>query len=538
MANPDSSWLAMTWRRLTQPHPTVVDRQRYGRAQVLASISLILASLIAVTLMGYLISGSPPEPAAIVGLAIFLTGYVLSRTRLPEAGAVITVTLLQVLAFGFLILERASITSAAVIFLLAPILLGAFLLPAPGTAAAAVINVVGFVVYSLAAPWVDFQETVPALIATIFVSAVILVSEFVRERDIQLIERQSKEMAAYSTRLQADMRRIEATAEVGRTITGTREVRELLDQVVNLIVGQFDYYHAQVFLIDEAGQNAVLRASTGDVGRQLLARGHRLPVGSQSVIGQVTYRGEPIIASDTDTSLVHRRNELLPNTRSEMALPLKTGGYVIGALDVQSVNPDAFTSTDVSVFQTMADQLAVAIENARLFQQARRDLDDIERLNRQLTGEAWRDYVSRRGQSRPAGFATSPQGIRTLEPGEESQGEAAISVPLTVRGETIGMIDIIPRDKNARPDAETQQMIEAVAERVALALDSRRLSDQAQQQAAREMILSQVSAELQATTDLDVILRVAAREASRALGTPQGFMFLTLADGESAQSEE
>jgi GAF domain-containing protein len=175
----------------------------------------------------------------------------------------------------------------------------------------------------------------------------------------------------------------------------------------------------------------------------------------------------------------------------------------------------------------MADQLAIAIENARLFEQARRDLQDIERLNRQLTGDAWRDYVGGRRSDAPAGFRAAGGAVEPMGSGEQDDGEKSLSVPLKVRGQTIGLLDIAARD-GSEPDEETRQMLEAVAERVALALDSSRLSEQSQRQAAREQILGRLSAELQATTDLDVILRIAAREASRALDTPQSFVHLTM----------
>jgi len=210
-----------------------------------------------------------------------------------------------------------------------------------------------------------------------------------------------------------------------------------------------------------------------------------------------------------------------------MALPLRVGGRIIGALDVQSTAPDAFQQTDIAIFQTMADQLAIAIENARLFEQARRDLQDIERLNRQLTGEAWRDYMSGRKADAPVGYQATEGDVKPVSAQDQADDEKALSVPLKVRGQTIGLLDIAARD-GSEPDVETRHMLEAVAERVALALDSSRLSEQSQRQAAREQILSRLSAELQATTDLDVILRVAAREASRALDTPQSFVHLTM----------
>ncbi len=161
---------------------------------------------------------------------------------------------------------------------------------------------------------------------------------------------------------------LEAILEIGRIITRLRDLDVLLEEVVALIRSRFaTIYHAQVFLIDTHTNRAVLRASTGAVGRQLLQRGHYLDVGSQSVIGSVTAAGHAVVALDTDNNPIHRRNVLLPDTRAEMALPLRIGNRIIGALDLQSMEPDAFREQDVDLFQGMADQITIAIESAILF---------------------------------------------------------------------------------------------------------------------------------------------------------------------------
>jgi FOG: GAF domain len=139
---------------------------------------------------------------------------------------------------------------------------------------------------------------------------------------------------------------------------------------VNLIRDRLGYYHASVFLIEESGRWAVLQESTGEVGRKLKERGHRLEVGGRSLIGWVTANGRPRVAQRTAEDPIHLKNELLPETRSEAAFPLKIGDRIIGALDVQSTLEEAFDAGALSVLQILADQLAVAIENARLYQQA------------------------------------------------------------------------------------------------------------------------------------------------------------------------
>lgn len=517
------------WQQTIEPHPSIVDFRRRRRVTLLALLSLGLSIVIGVLAVIIIVSTTLTIP--IVGwspVVLLVLAYGLSRTRWPEVGSFL-ITFGQLLAAFFFLyaLPNPVITPQAIIFLLLPMLFSLLVLEARWTLVLAVTTVMGLTGFVIAAPWLGFSDVIVPYSATIILTVLAATASFIRERDVQAVEQQTEKADQASQALEADMQRISAVSEVGRAITGTRDLSVLLNQVVNLIIGQFDFYHAQVFLVDEIGQYALLRASTGEAGEKLLARGHRLAVGSQSVIGQVTSRGEPVIAADTDADPVHRRNEFLPRTRSEMALPLRVGGRVIGALDVQSTSPAAFRQADISIFQTMADQLAVAIENARLFEQARRDLEDIERLNRQLTGEAWRDYMGGRKAGAPVAYQTTKGDVKPVRDPDQSDEETGLSVPLKVRGQTIGLLDIAARD-GSEPDEDTRKMLEAVAERVALALDSSRLSEQAQRQAAREQILSRLSAELQATTELDVILRIAAREASRALDTPQSFVHLTM----------
>ncbi|MGQ9889762.1 MAG: response regulator, partial [Aggregatilineales bacterium] len=171
------------------------------------------------------------------------------------------------------------------------------------------------------------------------------------------------------------------SAQVSQFATSVLDLDVLLPRLVDLIRDAFGYDHVQVFLMDREGENAVLRASTGEAGRALLSIGHSLPKGSLSVIGQTVATGQPVIALDTGRSdVIHRPNPYLPNTRSELALPLLVQERVVGALDVQSNRPNAFDQDDVTVLTALAAQIAIAIENARLFRQSERRASDMSLL--------------------------------------------------------------------------------------------------------------------------------------------------------------
>lgn len=197
-------------------------------------------------------------------------------------------------------------------------------------------------------------------------------------------------------RVEERTRQIRTAAEVARDAAAVRDIDRLLSETVHLISERFGFYHAGIFLIDDTGEWAVLRAASSEGGQRMLQRGHRLAVGKMGIVGYVTGTGKPRIALDVGADAVHFANPDLPETRSEMALPLRIGGRVIGALDVQSQEANAFDESDVVVLQTMADQLAVAIENvsligveARRVAQRRRIIE----LSRELSQELGRGQV-------------------------------------------------------------------------------------------------------------------------------------------------
>ncbi|HUF39994.1 MAG TPA: GAF domain-containing protein [Anaerolineales bacterium] len=163
---------------------------------------------------------------------------------------------------------------------------------------------------------------------------------------------------------------LQTAAEVARDASESLNLDELLPRAVDLIRDRFGFYHASIFLLDESRENAYVRASTGAAGRELIARRHMLPIGSQSIIGSVTHTGEALVVNDVTRDVIHRPNPLLPETRAEVGIPLKIGDRVIGALDVQSTETEAFSPEDVAVLQTLSDQIAVAVDNSRTFELA------------------------------------------------------------------------------------------------------------------------------------------------------------------------
>jgi PAS domain S-box-containing protein len=174
-----------------------------------------------------------------------------------------------------------------------------------------------------------------------------------------------------------------ATAtEVGRLITSTLDMPTLFNRTANLLRNRFGYYHVSIFTVEENGFNAVLRESTGDAGEEMKNRQHSLAVGSKSIIGYVTGNGKTLVVNNTAIDPIHRPNPLLPETRAEAGIPLKIGSRVIGALDIQAREVGAFLDEDIAVLETLADQIAVALDNARSYELAQQAVNEMRELDR------------------------------------------------------------------------------------------------------------------------------------------------------------
>ncbi len=218
-----------------------------------------------------------------------------------------------------------------------------------------------------------------------------------RTNELEIVSRRqteiNKQLELAISQSQRRAALLQAGTEIGRAIGQVRELDRLLNQVTELISEHYGFYHVGIFLVDETGRYAVLRAANSDGGRQMLARGHKLSVGAEGMVGYVTHTGQPRIALDVGTDAVHFDTAELPQTRSEMAAPLRLGDTMIGALDVQSTEEAAFGGEDIAALTALADQIAIAIENARLFQQAQRAVGQAEAAQKRYLQSAWTEFV-------------------------------------------------------------------------------------------------------------------------------------------------
>ena len=187
--------------------------------------------------------------------------------------------------------------------------------------------------------------------------------------------------------------RLRVVADIAKDAASSKDVTELLERSAQFIHSRFNFYQTGIFLIDENREYAVLVASPTEPGKQMMANGHKLRVGEVGIVGRVAATGDPRITLDTGGDAVHFNNPFLPNTRSEMALPLKAENRTIGVLDIQSEQPQAFNEDDIAIMQVLTDQLAIAIERTRLLQQVEENLKELQQAYGQSTRESWKSLA-------------------------------------------------------------------------------------------------------------------------------------------------
>ena len=310
----------------------------------------------------------------------------------------------------------------------------------------------------------------------------------------------------------------ESIAQLSRVISSIQNQDELLKRITRMISQYFGFYHVGIFLLDNNKQYAVLRAANSEGGQRMLARDHRLEVGQTGIVGHVTSTGTPRIALDTGVDAVYFNNPDLPDTHSEMALPLKIGNQVVGALDVQSTEPNAFSQEDINILSVLADQVSAALENARLHEEAQEALLKAETAYRQLTGDTWSN-VQRFSQVSGYRFdGTKAEPLNESSNGRQSQSpKEAFSVPLQLRGTSIGRLRINPTSDKHQWTEDEIAIIQATAERVALAVENARLITESQKRASKEQVIGEVSSKISSAINLDSILQTALREMGRIL---------------------
>ena len=347
----------------------------------------------------------------------------------------------------------------------------------------------------------------------------------VEERTSDLASR-SRELETANVRIQRRAAQFEALAQVTQTITAIRDIQQLLPNITKVISEKFGFYHVGIFLLDEINQFAVLSAANSEGGKRMLDRNHRLRVGEEGIVGYAAATGKPRIAMDVGEDAVFFNNQDLPDTHSEMALPLISKNIIVGALDVQSTETQAFTNEDIQMLSLLADQVSLAIENARLFDETRKALAESEVISRRAIRETWNRLPE---QQNLLGYRYNVTGATPLRElikftesdsskfkGKESGMNQAI-VPIELRGEAIGKL-VVQSPSGNQWNEDQLDLIKAVAERVALSAENARLFEETTARAEREKLVSDITSKIRSHNDPQAMIETAINELREALG--------------------
>lgn len=557
MNKQDSGRLFRAWQFLTEPHPSIQRVGQRRRAQQLAIISLILTAVFILAM------GFRPSSYSAFATLLIVTGisYGLSRTRFPRAGSYFFSFGITSLAYISLFLGTASSFEAAITTYAHTAMIGASIILSVRDFIILVIlsTIVTFAAPVYAKVPVSYQDQDFFRIAGTFMSlGLILIganlfrAQLERDRlkatqdlnleltDIKtnLEQRVADRTAELDAANQQTARRalqLQTITELSESISQLKDLNDIFPAVTRLISERFGFYHIGIFLVDRDREFAILQAANSEGGKRMLERNHRLRLGV-GVVGFAAQTGQPRIALDVGTDAIYFDNPDLPKTRSEVALPLKSLSNTVGVLDVQSTETGAFSSEDLQVLTALANQVAIALENARLLTETRAALIQVQEVYNEYTRAEWSRTVTRAEQR---GFRYQTGHIEMLERGMQSpevisavqsgdvvasqtngtnQQGAIVAIPVKLRGEVIGILHIEANDPSREWQADEISLVQAVAERAAFAMENARLFQDARRRAAKERLISEATSRISGALNIENILHTTAEELERVLG--------------------
>jgi len=299
--------------------------------------------------------------------------------------------------------------------------------------------------------------------------------------------------ASLEQRIAERTRNLELAAEVGRTVSHVRSLDVMLTEAAELIRKQFDLYYVQVYLTNPSQTYLILQAGTGEVGKALLERDHRLPLNVNSLNGRAAIEKNSVVIADTLKSITFKPNSLLPETHSEMAVPLMVGDTVVGVLDMQSKYVDALNKDVLPAFEALAGQIAIAIQNSNFLAETQQARAEVEAQARRLVRRNWEEYMDGINEPEQKGFIFENERVSPLKEREDivAAGENAVVAPIAVTGEALGSLIVELEEQTSQ--TRSNELIDAVARQVSQQIESLRLLESAEryraeaEQAARRL---------------------------------------------------
>jgi GAF domain-containing protein len=549
--------LARFWNWLTEPHSSIVEIGQRRQTRLASSLTLVytLFSTVGVVAASTQPNASSGNVALGISTIIGLISYILTRTPYYRVGSFLFVLGVSFSAYLSIIAGGARSFSGTIYsFVPIALIFGSAILSPWTLIILTGLNVAAIftLVYAMGISAPSYEYLTSAGIVTVIGITLAIIDNYrtgteqarlsevnAANRELQMMQASlEKRVQDRTAALDRRTSQLEAASFVSRQTASIQDPHILLSNVVDLITAQFGYYHAGIFLLDEMGKFAILQAASSDGGKRMMARGHRLEVGREGIVGYAAYQKRPRIALDVGEEAVFFNNPDLPNTHSEVALPLTVRNKVIGVLDIQSYEQQAFTQDDVTTLQAMADQVAMAIDNDRLLTDSQTSLRQLQTITAESTYRTWKTRLSRKSN----GYLYTPSGVSTLVNSEDEVGstevtnplEEKLAIPISLRNSKIGEIILKRRGKNPKWTEREQQLAEQVSAQVALALDNARLLEETQFRAAREQTISAISSRLSQTTDLDTLLKLAVQELHQLPDVTEAAIFI----GNSNQNDK
>jgi GAF domain-containing protein len=332
-----------------------------------------------------------------------------------------------------------------------------------------------------------------------------------------------------TSQLSARAEQFQAIAELNRELAGVFELDELLNTAVHFIVRRLDFYHVGIFFLDDTGKWMQLRAASSEAGKKMVDQGHKLAVGKESLVGRTAATARSQVVGDVERTAMWYANPNLPETHSEMVLPLVVRGDLIGALDIQSQMKQAFSEEDVQTLSVLADGLAVFIENTRLITQSRYTLERLQNYQEEEVVSGWRQALRRRHRDityvydRVQMLEETPDALdlpgemadlEGIEVVQRDDGAHVLMAPVRIRQRALGVMLF----ESQQPWSDDARRLAAdVTEQLGLALENARLLEETRFRATQERARSEIVGRVRASVQVDAILRSAAQELGQAL---------------------
>lgn len=460
--------------------------------------------------LAFLAAAFLPMPYAVKAGALILSGYLVGLYTLLQAGPwsdatsyFLAITVFAVLLFNrrvdrwVFFINLATISLAGILNILGYLPLASAGMPS-STIMEWLPYAADYLVLAIASIWaINLLKTEFKSVAEQFQSALGALS-----KDRAELEKRVEERTAGLIKKTDQLR---AASYIARRTAEIQDLDTILNVFTRLVSEQFGFPHTGIFLINEAGDEVVLVSASSEAGRRMIEKGHAVMVGSQGTVGLAASQKKPRIALDAGPDAATFNNPDLPGARSEVALPMLVRDRVLGVLDIQSDQPMAFSMDDIDILQTLADQVAVAIENMRLLEESQTALMQIEALTASRTREAWSQKTRESGYA----YTYTPLGIRAGRASEEADN--ALRVPITLRGQKIGMLSLVRKD-DAQWSELDRDMVQEVAYQAGLAIENVRLVEDAKQRAGQEQLVGELAARFSQSMDIDSLLQTAARE--------------------------